>query len=139
MREFIRHPADVPIVVTPLSDSGASVAELEDISEGGLRCNVPGYIKPGLLVSVEIPGLESPYQGQGTVVWCQSGSDGYEVGIRFTEDGEGFRLRMVEQVCQIEHYRQYIAEKEGRELTSEEAASEWIRKHAANFDDESDD
>ncbi|MEQ8937648.1 MAG: PilZ domain-containing protein, partial [Gammaproteobacteria bacterium] len=44
-----------------------------------------------------------------------------------------FLLRMVEQLCHIEHYRNEIARVEGRELSSEQAAQEWISKYAESF------
>ena len=42
-------------------------------------------------------------------------------------------MRMVEQVCHIEHWKKEIREKEGRELTGEQAAMEWIKKYAKDF------
>jgi hypothetical protein len=40
---------------------------------------------------------------------------------------------MVEQVCHIEQYKADVLKKEGRELTGEEAAKEWILKYAKDF------
>ena len=42
---------------------------------------------------------------------------------------------MVEQICHIEQYRREVLKKEGRRLSSEEAASEWIVKYASDFPD----
>jgi hypothetical protein len=42
---------------------------------------------------------------------------------------------MVEQVCHIESYKQQILKSEGRKLSPEEAAVEWVSKFAANFPD----
>ena len=70
----------------------------------------------------------------GKVVWCSEKNGGYEVGIGFmTSEQKMFLLRMVEQLCHIEHYRNEIARIEGRDLSSEEAAKEWIKKHADSF------
>ena len=44
-----------------------------------------------------------------------------------------FAARMVEQVCQIEHYRQQVQRAEGRVLDAETAAREWIKRYAASF------
>jgi hypothetical protein len=38
---------------------------------------------------------------------------------------------MVEQICFIEHYKNEVLETEGRALTSEQAAAEWIEKYGA--------
>jgi hypothetical protein len=40
---------------------------------------------------------------------------------------------MVEQICHIEHYKREVAEREGRELSGQQAAKEWIAKYAASF------
>jgi len=71
---------------------------------------------------------------QGVVIWCRPGEDGcFEVGVRFTDAGTQFRMRMVEQICHIEQFKKEIQEKEGRTLTGEEAALEWIRRYAKDF------
>jgi hypothetical protein len=44
---------------------------------------------------------------------------------------------MVQQVCSIENYRKEVETREGRTLTNQEAAAEWIKKHAGNFPDDS--
>ncbi|MBA1333327.1 pilus assembly protein PilZ, partial [Candidatus Endoriftia persephone str. Guaymas] len=38
-----------------------------------------------------------------------------------------------EQVCQIEQYKQQILEQDGRKLSGEEAAMEWIENFADRF------
>jgi hypothetical protein len=40
---------------------------------------------------------------------------------------------MIEQICHIEHYRKEVKLVEGRELSSEEAADEWITRYAGDF------
>ncbi len=37
---------------------------------------------------------------------------------------------MIEQVCYIEQYRKEVLKKEGRKLSGEEAAMEWVEKYA---------
>ncbi len=44
-------------------------------------------------------------------------------------------MRMVEQVCHIERYRADVLEREGRALTGEQAAEEWIKRYAEDFPD----
>jgi hypothetical protein len=57
----------------------------------------------------------------------------YEIGVAFEDSLDAFRIRMVEQVCQIERYRLSVLGCEGRELTTEEAAREWIARYADQF------
>ena len=40
---------------------------------------------------------------------------------------------MVAQICQIEDYKRGVAQHEGRALSSEEAAREWIGTYAEEF------
>jgi hypothetical protein len=40
---------------------------------------------------------------------------------------------MIEQICHIESYRRDVAQQEGRQLTTEEAAVEWISRYASSF------
>ena len=69
----------------------------------------------------------------GNVVWCEKSGKNYEVGIEFDKSKDVFRLRMIEQICHIEHYRKEVERLEGRELTTQEAAGEWISKYAGDF------
>ena len=43
-----------------------------------------------------------------------------------------FSVRMVEQICRIEHYRA-DQRAHGRILTSQQAAMEWIERYAEKF------
>ena len=74
-----------------------------------------------------------PFDADGIVIWCHESEDGYRIGLRFNDDDVAFALRMIEQVCHIEHYRGEVLRNEGRRLSSEEAAAEWIEKFAASF------
>ncbi len=133
MRQYIRHPSDVPIRYS-LTDLAKQEAEqLKDISEGGLCFSAQAALQPGAKVQIEIPIEDPPFAAEGTVIWCDKLDDHYEIGVQFADDNEQFKLRMVEQLCYIERYKKDILINEGRELTGEEAALEWIAKHADEF------
>lgn len=132
MRNYIRHPTSIPIQISAGSRNSAEVT-VNNLSAGGLSFATDIPVKVGSVVDLSIPCVNPDYQGEGVVVWrrCKDPA-GFEVGVRFTNDDEYFRVRMAEQVCQIEEYRQQLAGV-GRELSSEEAAYEWIRRFAADF------
>ena len=133
MRSYIRHPTSIPIQVCAGGDESSRV-RVRNLSAGGLCFLTNQAVQVGTIVEFEIPVIKPDYHGHGVVVWRRDqGAQRYEVGIRFTSDDEYFRTRMVEQVCQIEDYRQRLALK-GRQLTSEEAALEWIARYSADFD-----
>lgn len=132
MRNYIRHPTSIPIHVSS-GVQGSTEVIVNNLSAGGLSFFTSIPVKVGSVVDLMIPCVNPDYQGEGVIVWRRSQPpEGFEVGVRFASDDEYFRVRMVEQVCQIEEYRQQLAEV-GRQLTAEEAAHEWITRFAAGF------
>jgi hypothetical protein len=133
MRNYIRHPTSIPIHVSTGSTNTAQ-AMVNNLSAGGLSFVTDIAVKVGSVVDLMISCVTPDYKGEGVIVWRRSQEPtGFEVGVRFANDDEYFRVRMVEQVCQIEEYRQQLADA-GRNLTTEEAALEWINRFAADFD-----
>lgn len=132
MRNYIRHPTSIPIHVSTGTQNSADVI-VKNLSAGGLSFITDIPVKVGSVVDLFIPCINPDYQGEGVIVWRRSQPpEGFEVGVRFANDDEYFRVRMVEQVCQIEEYRQQLAAA-GREISSEEAAHEWITRFASDF------
>jgi hypothetical protein len=74
-----------------------------------------------------------PFEARVRVVWTRPEAEGYCIGVQFMDEADAFRARMVEQVCSIERYRREVEAKEGRRLTRDEAAQEWIRRYAGRF------
>lgn len=134
MRRFIRHPTEFPILVVSMDSSDGDEATLCDISQGGLACSLQRELKPGESVALGIPSLQQDYKISGLVVRCRRYSDGYRIGIQFKDETESFKSKMVEQVCQIEHFRRELC-REGRDLDSETAAREWIERYGSQFAD----
>jgi hypothetical protein len=133
MRNYIRHPVSIPIQVSSTSEYEGEV-EAHNLSTGGLCFFTEIPVKVGSVVDLSISYVQPDYKGEGIIVWRRGTKpSGYEVGVRFANDDEYFRMRMVEQVCQIEKYRQHLAEL-GRNLTPEAAALDWIERFAAEFD-----
>ncbi len=106
---------------------------LTNVSLGGLSFVSRQPLQVDQIVRVSIPILEQDNHLSGKVVWCEQSQNGYEVGIEFEGSKDVFRLRMIEQICHIEHYRKEVKLAEGRELSSEEAADEWITRYAGDF------
>lgn len=136
MRNYIRHPIDIPIHVTHGVQNREQV-KVRNLSVGGLSFITHVLLKVGTVVDLLIPVVKPDYKGAGVIVWRREQSPTeFEVGVRFASDDEYFRVRMMEQVCQIDAYRQRMLIEEGRELSTEQAALEWIGKYAATFDAE---
>lgn len=133
-RRFIRHPTDIPVQwkIDDLVPAGSE--HLRNISEGGLAFVSHQNVPVGASIEIQIPAVRPEVSLNGEVVWCRPTGDGhYEAGVRFTDAAQHFKMRMVEQVCHIEHYKKEVLQLEGRELTSEQAAMEWIKRFAKDF------
>ncbi len=133
VRKYMRHPTEIPIEVVQEPNSNRGMKQLHDISYGGLCFDSQTCLKKDFLVRIRMKVADAGFDVQGRVVWCRKKSEHFEVGITFTGEDEANRVRMVEQICQIEKYRQQVLKSEGRRLTTQEAAFEWIKKYAAGF------
>jgi hypothetical protein len=134
MRRFIRHPSNIPIRVDVLEQGRqASKPEMVNVGKGGLCFLSSLAVSRGKKVHISIPIQLSPFEVVGRVAWCHENNDKFIVGVSFEDEAAEFSVRMVEQVCHIEQYRLEQKENYGRELTSDEAASEWVEKYAASF------
>ena len=133
MREYIRHPTDIPIEYD-LGDVIADQKEyLTDISLGGLSFKSKTYIDSGSIILIRIPLRKPEFKEEGIVVWVNKKNELYDVGVQFKNAISEFRIRMIEQVCHIEQYKKNVFEKEGRALSGKDAAIEWIKKYARDF------
>jgi hypothetical protein len=134
-REYVRHPTDIPIEVD--YDLSGIVADkvdyLSNVSFGGLSFQSLKNLETGAVINISIPLVKPVFHIRGRVVWCKRANEHFDVGVEFIEPERIFKARMVEQVCHIEHYKKEVLEEEGRHLTGEEAALEWIKKFAADF------
>ena len=84
-------------------------------------------------MDIRIPFVQPPFDVEARVAWCRPREDGFLLGVEFLNRDDAFTTRMVEQVCHIENYKKAAYRAEGRRLSAEEAAREWISKYAAQF------
>jgi len=134
MRSFLRHPSDIPIEVQ--LDEPIAIAETDsanNISRGGLSFNSRVPLREGSVIRLRIPVVRPVYEVLGRVTWCHGHPGYFEAGVQFLDQDDYFQARMVEQVCHIEHYKRSVLEREGRALSGEEAALEWIERYAPAF------
>lgn len=135
MRAYIRHPSEFPIQLCAAAEQDEASGHKErllDVSVGGLCCISDSAYATGARVNVRIPVGEPPFSADGIVAWCRPDNGRYRVGIAFDDASLAFNARMVEQVCHIGRYHRQLIE-QGRDVSEEEAAHEWIRKYASLF------
>lgn len=131
-RNFIRHPSGIPIDAQPTSQEDAHQTSMLNISEGGIAFESHEQLPIGAEISIKIPQIDLTFHVTGKVVWSSEMDQGFSIGVIFTDKDEAFRARMVQQVCHIESYWREAVDS-GRELTIEDAASEWIKRFATDF------
>jgi len=84
-----------------------------------------------LLINIRVAGNEHRFHSQ--VIKVDRTASPCRVVVWIGRRGEAFAARMVEQLCHIAHYRLNAAKREGRKLSPEGAADEWISRFAARF------
>ena len=135
IRRHVRHVTGIPIEVT-IDFNHSYLAENENITNvslGGLCFIASDRLEVDESIQVKIPILTQEHSLDGTVVWCNKTAKGYEVGLEFNDPEEVERLRMIDQICQIESFRQDLEKRDGRKLNSEQAAREWVNRYAGEF------
>ena len=125
-RRFIRHTADVPLEVRTVREDGGETHHSVNVSFGGLAFESERPVPNGTTLEVRMDQVKPPFEAQARVVHCEPEGDHFCIGVQFLDASDAFRARMVEQVCSIDRYRRQVQEREGRTLTGQEAAQEWL-------------
>ena len=131
---FIRHPSDIPIEYC-FTDVPVCQDAVANVSTGGLSFRAQCFIEPNQWLILRIPVDGKSFEMKAQVKWCEAcgSGKGFYVGVQFSNKSQAFSARMVEQICHIEHYKKKIKKEEGRILSSEQAAAEWIERFAEKF------
>ncbi len=132
-RRYIRHPSRMPIRFNLNGDLPRRDEYMRNVGEGGLCFATLVALDPGLPIRLVIPVFGQPFEIDGAVVWCRVAGRAYEVGVAFLTPQDQFCVRMLEQLCYIEDYRTQVEREEGRTLSSEQAAAEWVERFADKF------
>lgn len=135
IRRHIRHVTGIPIEVSLEYHHNLQAAEdtISNVSLGGLCFVADDRLDIDEAIQVRFPLLDKETLIDGKVVWCNKTTKGYEVGLEFDDPAEVERLKMIEQIRQIENFRSDMEQQDGRKLSSEQAAREWINKYAGEF------
>ena len=128
MRDYIRYPSDVSI--SGRTERGQSIdgANMNNISGNGLSFTANTKVDPGSNIYLGIPFHLKQFQIKAVVMWCMDMDSHFELGARVDLESPETNVRDFEILCDIEHYRHQVQEKEGRELSSVAAISEWFDK-----------
>jgi len=135
IRRHIRQVTGIPIEVNLEYHQNHRAAEdtITNVSLGGLCFIASDRLEVHEAIQVRIPLLDKQASIDARVAWCNKTERGYEVGLEFNDPEEVERLKMIEQICQIEDFRKQLERQQGRNLSSEQAAREWIGRYAGEF------
>ncbi|MEH6473221.1 MAG: hypothetical protein V7752_18440 [Halopseudomonas sp.] len=97
-----------------------------------LSCLWPSAFQLGQPIRLRIPGITREVAAETQVIDCTPSDHGYQLTLAFTDNEQAFRFRMVEQLCHIHHYHKQL-QHQGRRLSLNDAAGEWIGHFADNF------
>ena len=128
-KSLIYHPNLVPLNIRKVRER----VEMRSSCMGELAVHSQVYIPVGSQVLLSLYMGESTPSLYGRVIWLFGSDEEYLMGLTFDGADEAYKMRMVEQLCHIQAYRDAIARGEGRQLSDEEAAREWIGRYSAGF------
>ena len=88
-----------------------------------------------MVLELTLPVKEATFTMQGRVVHASRDSETglFRTGISFPQPDSVFKIKMAEQVYQIDQYRKTLSGKEGRAVSEEEAAHRWIAERSSDF------
>jgi len=132
-REYIRHPSRVPLVIVPHSTREQLSLKLNNVSEGGLAFDSPIEFHVNAIVKIKIPSIKPVFKVDAVVQWCRELKGCFEMGVRFLDPEDAFKVRMVEQICHISEYRKETQKETGKRMAWNKASMEWIEKNGGSF------
>lgn len=139
-RSSERHIIELPIKYRVVNDtkkrlSAFSICRAKNICDGGLLFLSSERFANGTLLELTFPVKDQIFTMKGTVVHvCQdTESDLYKIGIQFPKADHVFKVKLAEQLRQINQYQQTLSKQEGRIVPEEEAAQRWINDHSGDF------
>ena len=133
IRIFKRSRSDLPIDVSIDNEANPEKEFLNDISLGGLSFKSKVPIQENKIIEITMPLTYPVFQVIGRVRWCRKEGDYYVVGIKFVIPVNELTIEAVEEVCDIDEYKNEVYRKEGRILSSEDAAAEWLNAYIKEF------
>ena len=135
--KHIRHITGIPIQIkpefSPIDFNDASDDTITNVSLGGLSFIADDRLDIEDSVQVRFPILDDKTTLNGKVIWCEKSNHGYRIGLEFDDAEEIQRLKMIDQINDIESYRQRKEAIEGQPVTSEQAAREWVKQYTGEF------
>jgi hypothetical protein len=139
-----RHAVELPIRYRVLGEGRRPAGSLslaifsertKDISDAGLLFLSSQAFKIGAYLELKIPIGDRVFTLEGRVAHNSQDSESqlFRTGIQFSNPDGVFKVKMAEQIRQIDEYRKALSIQKGCSVSSEEAAQRWIEEHSERF------
>ena len=117
------------------SSPATRYSHTRNISSGGLLFLSQEAFQVGTVLELNFPVKDQLFSMHCRVVHTVQDphSKLYETGVHFSNPDTVFKVKMAEQVYQIDEFRKSLSKQRGHIVTQEEAAREWIAKHSKEF------
>ncbi|UCB45948.1 MAG: PilZ domain-containing protein [Spirochaetota bacterium] len=136
-RKFIRHPLQYPLktkVIDPEGQDTIVHSNSDNIGEGGLLFSSSKAIPLDSEVHMALKVEGREFSLDGIVVRCENSEDGsYNIAISFNKHDEALKARMMEQVVQIEQFKDRLEKRYNVNCDFAWVAKEWIKRYARFF------
>lgn len=133
-QSYIRHPNDIPAQISLCSETPISTNTASHSGHIGISLSTDTFYAIGTALEITITINDPAFKAAGHVAWCiPEKNNQFRTGLVFDDPATAYAVRMIEQICHIEQYRREIKKTEGRFLSREDAAHEWIVRFAKDF------
>ena len=129
--KFVAHPNDIPLHIEETNYICPQESLKVDGFGGISYLSEKPYTK-GQSIQLKLIEIDPDFCVIGRIHQCKEEDNAFRIFIEFPTREDCYCVRMVEQLSHIEHYRRQ-AKLQGRRLSFNEAAAEWIQKFAASF------
>lgn len=128
----IQHPDEFPIEFHPNHRDPIPTCDKQGLQ---LLCRSQQAYQQGLVLDISVPSISQQAPVTSIVERCirDEANRRYELSLCFPCSDTQMRIRMLEQLCYIQRYRQHILVNEERQLDEQDAALEWIKHYAHLF------
>jgi Tfp pilus assembly protein PilZ len=102
-RQYMRHPAEIPVEYKISGDDGEKTDITRNISFGGLCFQTHTYIEPGTMLVVKFPSINPKVDVKAKIVWCSRKKGYTEIGAQFLDENDAYRARIIEEICDLKN------------------------------------
>jgi len=134
-RKFIRHQMCFPLKYKVVKNGPLAKSETMDIGMGGMLFSARKPVKPGTMISVEMPFQNKIFNLKAVVAHCKKSGETnlYNIGVAFRKLSAAYKIKLIEQLYLISEFRDIRSIELGRQISLEKASKEWIRRYSDRF------